>query len=63
MSILKSTNSGKYAEPITISYLINDLHLISNAFFPPYFSDCEHVHYVDHAYMLRFLLFVYNANN
>lgn len=28
MSILKSTNSGKYVEPITISYLINDLHLV-----------------------------------
>lgn len=29
MSILKTTNSGKYAEPITISYLVNDLHLVA----------------------------------
>ena len=28
MSILKTTNSGKYSEPITISYLVNDLHLV-----------------------------------
>ena len=27
MSILKSTHAGKYSEPITILYLMDDLHL------------------------------------